>query len=297
MRTTERALAILLLLSGLLLSGLLVSGLSFAAESAAQAGTLERVRDTGTFRIGFREDAAPFSFLNANGQAAGYMVELCNQVAARVENELSLPALTIEYVAVTAANRFDAVSEGRIDLLCGPTSVTLSRRVQVDFSLHTFVDGASVIFRADGPGGFAELAGHKVAVRGGTTTANALSNTIAELKIDVEIEAVDSHDTGLARLESGLVSAYFADRTILARLLSTSTKPELLRLSPQVFTYEPYALALPRGDSEFRLLVDDTLARLYRDGENLKLFSRSFGANAKPSDALNWVFQVNALPQ
>lgn len=85
--------------------------------------------------------------------------------------------------------------------------------------------------------------------------------------------------------------------TILARLLSTSTKPESLELSSQVFTYEPYALALPRGDSEFRLLVDDTLARLYRDGEHMPLFLRNFGANAKPSNALKWVFQLNALPQ
>jgi ABC-type amino acid transport substrate-binding protein len=167
--------------------------------------------------------------------------------------------------------------------------------VQVDFSLYTSVDGASVMFRVDGPDGFAELAGHKVAVRGGTTTANALSNTIAELKIDVEIEAVNSHDTGLARLESGPVSACFADRTIFARLLST--KPESLRLSSQVFTYEPYAHALPRGDSEFRLLVDDTLARLYRDGDNMQLFLRSCGANAKPSDALTRLFQLNTLPQ
>ncbi|MFT5447896.1 MAG: ABC-type amino acid transport substrate-binding protein [Gammaproteobacteria bacterium] len=88
MRTIERVLALLLLVSGLL-----VSGLSLAGGSAAQAATLEWVRDTGTFRIGFREDAAPFSFLNANGRVAGYMVELCNQIAARIKTELSLPAL------------------------------------------------------------------------------------------------------------------------------------------------------------------------------------------------------------
>jgi ABC-type amino acid transport substrate-binding protein len=46
--------------------------LTFAAGSllatGGQAQTLERVRETGTFKIGFREDAAPFSFKDALGE-------------------------------------------------------------------------------------------------------------------------------------------------------------------------------------------------------------------------------------
>ena len=275
----------------------LMSGFAALNSAVAQAATLDRVRDGGTLRIGFREDAAPFSFLNANGRAAGYMVDLCNHVAARVKSALSLAELTVEYVAVTASNRFDAIREGRIDILCGPTSVTMARRVLVDFSLYTFVDGASVLSRVNGPGSFSELAGKKVAVRGGTTTADALKNTIASQGIEVEVEVVDSHDTGLARLESGLVAAYFADRTILARLMSTSTKAEALKLSSRYYTHESYALALPRGDTEFRLLVDDTLAGLYRDGEIAKIFAHSFGADTQPGDALIILYRLNALPQ
>ena len=139
----------------------LMSGFAALNSAVAQAATLDRVRDGGTLRIGFREDAAPFSFLNANGRAAGYMVDLCNHVAARVKSALSLAELTVEYVAVTASNRFDAIREGRIDILCGPTSVTMARRVLVDFSLYTFVDGASVLSRVNGPGSFSELRGKR----------------------------------------------------------------------------------------------------------------------------------------
>ncbi len=287
MRTSRRIVIPLLLMIGLFAVG----------GSVAQAATLERAQKEGTFRIGFRNDAAPFSFVNANGNPAGYMVDLCNQVALRVKSALSLDEMTVEYVAVTASNRFDAIREGRIDILCGPTSVTLSRRLQMDFSLYTFVDGASVLFRKGGPASFAELAGRKVAVRGGTTTADALNNTIAALGIEVEVEAVDSHDTGLARLESGLIAAYFADRTILARLKNTSTTPDALLLSRRYYTHESYALALPRGDTEFRLLVDDTLAGLYRSGEIAKIFARSFGTDAEPSDTLLTLYRLNALAE
>ena len=44
--------------------------------AGAQAQTLERIRDSGTFRIGYREDARPFSFTSTIGEPAGFSVEL-----------------------------------------------------------------------------------------------------------------------------------------------------------------------------------------------------------------------------
>ena len=58
------------------------------APAAAEAATLDRVRDTGTFRIGYRADAKPYSFRNENGQPAGYIVDLCIEVAAAVRAEV-----------------------------------------------------------------------------------------------------------------------------------------------------------------------------------------------------------------
>ena len=45
------------------------------ASQAASAGTLERVRDGGVFRIGYRADAKPYSYKNDAGQAAGFIVD------------------------------------------------------------------------------------------------------------------------------------------------------------------------------------------------------------------------------
>ena len=59
--------------------------------------------------------------------------------------ELNISDLKVGYVLVTAANRFDAITTGKADLLCEPTSETLSRREQVDFSIATFIDGASLL--------------------------------------------------------------------------------------------------------------------------------------------------------
>ena len=56
-----------------------------------------------------------------------------------------------QYVLVPADQRFEAVRDGQVDILCDPSSVTLPRREMVDFSLPTFVDGAGVISRTSKP--------------------------------------------------------------------------------------------------------------------------------------------------
>jgi ABC-type amino acid transport substrate-binding protein len=83
------------------------------------------------------------------------MVNLCEAVAQKLQAQLNLD-LKVTYVPVTAASRFDAIAKGDADLLCEPTSATLSRREQVDFSIATFVDGAGVVVRASEPTDFRE---------------------------------------------------------------------------------------------------------------------------------------------
>ncbi|NIR31306.1 MAG: amino acid ABC transporter substrate-binding protein [Gammaproteobacteria bacterium] len=260
------------------------------------ADTLERIEKTGVFKLGFREDAPPFAYRNEIGEAEGYSVELCRAVAKQVARQLDLSQLSIDYVPVTAENRFEMVEKERVDILCGPTTHTLSRRAIVDFSLTTFIDGASVLFRKDGPSSFRALAGESIGVRAGTTTEDALRNTLSELDIDAEVVAVESHFDGLEQVQSGRISAYFADWGILLGLLQRSERPELLRLSPRQFTQEPYALGLARGDDDFRLLVDRTLSRLYRSGEIQTIFNKAFSP-AEPTDLLKAVYIINRLPE
>ena len=262
----------------------------------AVAGTLERVRDAGEFKIGYREDAVPFSYKNELGEIVGYSIDLCRLVAVQVKNRLSLDDMKVTYVPVTAEYRFEAIQEGQIDILCGPTSVTMSRRETVDFSIFTFVDGASVLYLADGPSSFEALAGQKVGVRQGTTTEQALNTTLQKLSLDAEVVNVSDHADGLSKLETKEVSAYFADQAILIFLAASSGAPDKLRLSDQHFTNEPYALALQRGDSDFRLLVDRTLVRLYRSGEIGQVFRNAFGERAKPSNALKLLYAIQRLP-
>src|ERR1700730_12517306 len=262
----------------------------------ASAGVLDRVAQEKAIRIAYREDAPPFSFKDKIGEPAGFMVDLCRAVAKKLSEERNLAGLNVIYVAVTAADRFEAITQQKAYLPCEPTSVTLSRRQLVDFSIPTFLDGASLIVRADGPKKLDELAGRKVGVAAGTTTEESLRNSLKDAGIGAEVVAANTHGEGLAMLDDGKITAYFADRWILLFLIKDSKAPEKLRLADDYLSVEPYALALPRGDNDFRLAVDRALSHIYRSGEIGTIFERTFGGKAKPSQILQTLYLISGLP-
>ena len=264
--------------------------------SAWAAGTIDKLRADQTIRIGYREDAPPFSYKSAGAmEPAGFIVELCRVVAKRLGEQLKVP-LKIAYVPVTASNRFDAVERRDVDLLCEPTSITLARRQRVDFSIATFVDGASLLTRDTSLSNLKAMAGKKIGVLSGTTTEERLRSSLRVNGIVAEIIPAATHEAGLAMIDSGRITAYFADQTILVFLLNQSKEPGKLAIAEEYLSLEPYALALPRGDAEFRLAVDTALSRIYRGGEIGAIFDKAFGGNIRPTEMLKTLYLLTALP-
>ena len=261
------------------------------APQAATAGTLDRVRDSGVFRIGYRADAKPYSYRNEHGQAAGYIVDLCTEVAAALG-----PNVRAEYVLVPPDDRFEAVRDGRVDILCDPSSITMERRELVDFSIPTFLDGASALSRTSKPVRvYEDLGGKRVGVLEATTTERTLRASIGELGLKSTVVTVRDHRAGFDMLADDKIDAYFADRGIILAILREGGRPGF-DVSRQYFSYETYALALPRDDGAFRLLVDRTLARLYRTGKIDAVLEKTFG-KGQPHDLLKAMILINSLPE
>lgn len=264
---------------------------------ARAASALDRIRQDRTIRVGVRADAPPFSFRGDDDAPAGFMVDLCRAVVAHLTMQLDFDRLQIVFVPVTAADRFEAIENGKADLLCEPTTNTLSRREHVDFSIATFIDGASLLAKGDGPAHLAELEGKKVGVLGGTTTEQSLRETLSAGHINAEVVSAKSHEEGLKELEAGDIAAYFGDRAILAYLALKNKNASGFRLANEYLSLEPYALALPRGDGDFRLAVDRALSTVYKSGEIAAVFANTFGVEMQPSDTLKTLYLVSALPE
>ena len=77
------------------------------------------------------------------------VVALCERVADTLKAELKLPNLQVDWVPVTAANRFELLQQGKIDASCGTDTPPLERRASVDFSIPIFMAGIGAVMRID----------------------------------------------------------------------------------------------------------------------------------------------------
>lgn len=274
--------------------GLMVAGMAISAVAAAD--TLSKVAETGRFVIGYREDAPPFSYRTSKGEAAGYSVDLCRIIAENLKRTLKREDIAVEFAPVTATDRIDKVAAGDVDIECGSSTHTLSRRERVDFSFSTFVTGAEMVVGADSEiDELADIAGKRVGVLAGTTTETGLRATLANQKLDAEVQTFGEHKTGIEALKAGSIDAYFGDRVILLGVIDEVDGGDALKLSGRFYSYEPYALMLRRDDDNLRLVVDSVLADLYRSGDIWEVYSAHFG-EAQPSELLVALFLLQSVP-
>lgn len=260
-------------------------------------GTLKKIKESGTFTLGYLTSAPPFSFPGPDKKPVGYSVDLCTQIASKIQQQLGVN-LKLNWVSVTTDNRLEMVAAGKVDIECGTTTASLSRQERVDFSLMTFVDGGGLLTKADfNLRAVADLADKRIAVIPGTTTEAALSKFLKEEFVTVQLLRVRNHVEGLAAVEKGLAEAFASDRGILAGLAVTSKDPSSFALPNILFSYEPYGFMLRRNDAAFRLAVNRALAGLYRSGGIVEIYDRWFGAFGKPSQAVQAMYLLNGLPE
>ncbi len=257
----------------------------------ATAQTVDKIKETKTLTVGFRTDAPPLSYLDDTGAPNGYSVLVCGQVAQFLANELEIEELEIELVPVDATNRFDKVVSGEVDLLCGAATITLERRTMVDFSTPTYVDGTAVLLPKGAATDFASFAGQKIGVRSGTTTLDALKNTLSATQVDAELVEYETHVAGFEAMQASDLAAYFADQSILLYLNLGLGTTDNFQVMNRLLTIEKHGLAMAKGDDEFRLLVDTALSRLYDTGDMEKIFRGSL-PGAEPGAAIEALFML-----
>ena len=269
-----------------------------ATPLAAQelTGTLLQIQKSGKIKIGYRQDQPPMSFLEKDGKPAGYSIDLCKLIVAEVETKIG-GTVAIEYVPVTAAERFDALSDNRIDILCGSTTKTLSRGELVDFTQLTFVTGAAFMTLKETQI-MNNFNGKKIGVVKGTTTEAALRELFKETEINADIVILNATAEGRDGLEKRTIDAFAADQVVLIGQALTAANPDNFAILPNVFTYEPFALAVRRNDADFRLVADRVISRLYRTKQIVKIYDKWFGKfSPQMPQAFTALIQINAIPE
>ncbi len=261
-------------------------------------GTLKQVKKKGQIRIGYRVSEPPMSFLDQDDKPAGYSIDICKAIITEVEYKVG-SSVKVKYVAVSAKDRFKALAKNKIDILCGSTTKTLSRSELVDFTQLTFVTGASLMTLKDNKafdsGGFS---GKKIGVVKATTTAASLKKLIQDTSTDAEVVLLNSAQEGIEALRKKKIDAFSSDQIVLIGLALKEPDPLNFTVRSEVFSFEPFALAVRRNDADFRLVADRVISQLYRSRKILEIYDKWIGDyTRKRLPIFDAMIKLNATPE
>jgi general L-amino acid transport system substrate-binding protein len=227
-------------------AALAVATLSFAAASAG-AATLDTIKQRGSLACGVSQGLPGFSDKDKTGEWSGFDVDFCRAVAAAVFDD---PRKVI-FVPLSAAERFDALRSGKIDLLSRNSTWTLDREAGLGllFAGVTYYDGQGFMV-ANRPEVTSplELDKASICVQKGTTTGlnladyfRANSMTFSELAFETLADAFKAFETGQCAVFTADQSALYAQRILLA-------KPQGVEVLPDVISKEPLGPAVRADD-------------------------------------------------
>lgn len=278
----------------------------------AQAATLEQVRASHTLTLGYLPDFAPFSVQDGD-QPSGYAIDLCLKVAERVKQVMALPALQVRFQPVALADEITAVSSKQVNLLCTPTVASVERRKQVSFSIPVYTAGVTAVVRKDAPAALLNvlngkqahdgptwratvnrgLAQQTFAVVAGGVTEQWVRRQLQALGVIATVITVASNEAGFEAVVQGKADAFFSERMVLNNLLTRHGQENAVQLVERIYEYAPVSMVLPRGDEDFRLLVDTVISEMYRSGEIEQAYRSHLGG---ATESIRRLFKLYALP-
>lgn len=240
----------------------LVVGLALVASACGgddDSGTdlLADVIERGTLRCGVNDVVPGFGIVDAAGNFSGFDVDFCRVVAAGILGD----ANAVEFVPLTAGERFTALQSGEIDVLIRNTTWTATRDGQegATFLFTTFYDGQGVMVPSgSGIESLDDLADANICVLSGTTTELNLTAVFNSRGIPFNPVVFADNNQLRPAYEEGQCEAWTSDVSQLTGVKSAiegeGGAPQTIL--PDVISKEPLGPVVRDGDSAFAQAVE-----------------------------------------
>lgn len=269
----------------------LLTALAVAGTAPAwAAGRLDKIKSTGEIVLGHRDSSIPFSYLDDQQHPIGYSMDICYEIVKAIEEKLDMSDIRVKLVPVTSSTRIPLLANGTVDLNCGSSTNTKERQAQVAFAPTTFVTATRFVAKkSSNINNLDDLKGKTVVSTAGTSNIRWATGANDQQKLGMNIIPAKDHAEAMLTVNNGRAAAFFMDDILLAGLVATSHDPDSWMISQDAYTIEPYAIMEPKGDPEFKQLVDDTIIAMMSDGRLDALYKKWFEEPVPPKDVnLNW---------
>lgn len=220
------------------------------AGGTAIAGTLADVKARGKLLCGVNTGLQGFAAKDSTGVWTGFDVDFCKAVAAAVLGD----ATKVEFVPLTAQDRFDKLTSGAVDLLARNTTWTMERETRLKFMFPgvNYMDGQGfMVPKAIGVTSVFTMSQAAICFLSGTTTEANVKDFFAEKEMAYTPVTFGTIDEVLAAYEAGKCDSYSADQSQLYAIRLKLKKPDEHIILPDVISKEPLGPAVRQGDDQW----------------------------------------------
>jgi general L-amino acid transport system substrate-binding protein len=227
---------------------------ALALSAAAQSQTLKTVQDRGSLICGVNPGLEGFASKDANGQWSGFDVDFCRAVAAAIFNDPS----KVQYVPLSASDRFEALKNKQIDVLSRNSTWTMGREGDdgVVFTGVTYYDGQGFLVpKSRNFQSALELDGSKVCVQPGTTTELNFADFFVANHMKYETVHEPSADAMVAAYQAGQCDVLTTDASGLFAMRLQLAKPADNMILPDIISKEPLSPAVRQDDVQWFNIV------------------------------------------
>ena len=233
-----------------------------AAEEAAEPSeTLAAVRARGRLNCGVHEGLVGFAYTDNRGQWRGFDVDFCRATAAAVLGDPN----AVRFVPLAIGDRFEALADGRIDVLWRNTSWTMSRDAgeRMEFVGVNYYDGQGFLVRRSlALTSASELDGARICVQSDSTTALNLRDYFSVRSLRYEPVMAASEEEAREAYVAENCDAFTGDVSALAAARTMMSNPQAHAILPDVISKEPLGPVVRRGDDQWADIVRWTLNAL-----------------------------------
>lgn len=252
---------------------------SLQQAEAIPAGYIQDIQDKGFITIGVKFDQPLIGQKDtATGKIEGIDAEMARLLTMYIFGSVDEEGddANLKFVETTSQNRETYVNDGTVDMVIASYSMYPERLPNFDFAGPYFQTGQNVMVAADNTdiNSVADLAGKDVCIAEGS---GSIDNLAAE-NPEAVITPLADYAACAEALANGQTDAVSTDETILYGF--TVDRPDAFRVleSSNIFTDEPYGIAMPLGETDARMFVNDMIDEIIANGDWEKAFNLTFGA-------------------
>ena len=229
-----------------LLTLLAGAALAIAGAAAAQAGTLDKIKERGMLICGSNIGLAGFALPDDQGVWKGLDVDGCKALAAAIFGD----ANKVKYLPINAKDRPTILASGEIDVLIRNTTWTMSREeAGMFFTGVNYYDGQGFMVRKKLKVDSAlKLDGASVCVQQGTTTELNVADFFRAHNIKFEAVVFATDEETLKAYDSGRCDAYTTDASGLYAERLKLAAPDDHMVLPEIVSKEPLGPSVRKDD-------------------------------------------------